>query len=120
MKHKITIVDDDQSIHEILELLLTADGYELDFHSDTSKLIPFKEPFPKVFLLDRQLGSSDGLEICRKLKADPQTQTIPVIMLSASPNLASLAQEAGADAWLEKPFTTAALQDIIRYHIKAE
>lgn len=119
MKHKITIVDDDQSIHEIIQLLLTADEYELDFHSDFSQLVPFKEPFPKVFLLDRQLGASNGLDLCRMLKADPRTATIPVIMFSASPDLASLAQEAGADAWLEKPFTTVALKDLIRYHIKS-
>ena len=120
MKHKITIVDDDKSIQEILQIILTAEGYELDFHSDASQLIPFKEPFPKVFLIDRQLGNSNGLDICRLLKADPRTALIPVIIFSASPNLETLANEAGADAWLEKPFTSPALKDLIRYHIKAE
>lgn len=120
MKHKITIVDDDKSIHEILQLVLTAEDYELDFHTDVTQLIPFKEPFPKVFLLDRQLGGSNGLDICRMLKADPRTSLIPVIMFSASPDIANHAQEAGADAWLEKPFTIPALKDLIRYHIKTE
>jgi DNA-binding response OmpR family regulator len=119
MKYKITIVDDDENIHSILKLLLEADGYELDHHTDVSRLIPFGEPFPNVVLLDGQLGDAYGSDICRRMKADPITAAIPVIMISGCSDLANIAKEAGADAWLEKPFSLDALKDKIRYHLSA-
>ncbi len=120
MKQKITIVDDDENLQAILKLMLTTEEYELDHHTDISRLIPFREPFPNVLLLDGQVGSSNGLDICRQLKADSLTAHIPVIMISGRNDLASLAQEAGADAWLEKPFSIEALKDLVRQHLKTD
>lgn len=117
MKHKITIVDDDENLHAVLRLMFTAEEYELDHYTDASRLIPLQEPFPDIFLLDGQLGDSNGMDICRQIKADPRTTHIPVIMISGCSDLATLAQEACADAWLEKPFTIEALKDLIRNHI---
>lgn len=59
---------------------------------------------PDIFLLDKQLAGSDGLEICRYLKSRDETKSIPVIMISATPGIKEMAKEAGADDFVEKPF----------------
>ena len=53
----------------------------------------------------------DGLDICRFLKSKEQTKVTPIIMLSANPNIGTLAFEAGADDYLEKPFKIKVLMD---------
>jgi DNA-binding response OmpR family regulator len=117
MKQKITIVDDDENLHSILHLML-AEEYELDHHTDINRLIPLQEPFPNLLLLDGQIGNSNGLDVCRQLKANPLTAHIPVIMISGRQDLALLAQEAGANAWLEKPFSIEALKHLVSHHLR--
>ncbi len=55
----------------------------------------------------------DGLDLCRKLKASPDTSAIPILMLSANPQIKVLASEAGADAVMEKPFEIKELLSVI-------
>jgi len=98
--------------------MLETDGYELDHHTDASRLLPIGEPFPNVILLDSQLGDAYGSDICRRIKADPDTANIPVIMISGSSGLSDIAQEACADAWLEKPFSIDALKELIRSQLR--
>lgn len=57
-----------------------------------------------LFILDKQLPDMDGIALCRLLKLDHRTKHIPVLMLSANPQIKELAQAAGADDVLEKPF----------------
>ena len=100
----------------MLKMILVRENYELDQHHNGNNLFPVKEPFPKLFLLDNNLGNVSGLDICRKLKSNPLTASIPVIIMSASPDLPLLAQQAGADGWLEKPFELSVLHSLIRHH----
>ena len=74
-------------------------------------LLKNKFTLPDVFLIDKQLSGYDGLDICRHLKNKGRTKNIPVIMISASPNIGSLSKEAGADAFIEKPFE---IKDLLR------
>jgi CheY-like chemotaxis protein len=55
----------------------------------------------------------DGLDICRFLKNQEETKDIPVIMISASPNIFELAKNAGADGVIEKPFPIKELRNMI-------
>lgn len=57
-----------------------------------------------LYILDKQLSGIDGLDLCRMLKNRDETRHVPVIILSASPNINELANAAGADAVVEKPF----------------
>ncbi|HEY5371894.1 MAG TPA: response regulator [Hanamia sp.] len=59
---------------------------------------------PDLFLLDRQLSGYDGLNLRTFLKDQPATKHIPVIIVSATPGIGILANEAGADDFMEKPF----------------
>ena len=64
-------------------------------------------------LLDRQLPGVDGQDICKFLKSQETTKNIPVIMITAKPNISSLARAAGADGFIEKPFVIEELRGMI-------
>lgn len=101
----VLIVDDDTSILEALELTFNSYGYRtksLASAKDVDSVITeFK---PDIIILDVLLSGIDGKEICKRLKADSETRKIPVIMVSAHPDIARSAHICGANDFLEKPF----------------
>jgi DNA-binding response OmpR family regulator len=102
---KILIVDDDENILDALSLVLADEGYTIDSLTDGSKITERIRKFsPDVILLDVLLSGIDGRDICRKLKSDPKTKNIPVIMISAHPSAGRSTLESGANAFLPKPF----------------
>jgi DNA-binding response OmpR family regulator len=116
MAERICIVENDESIQDIFKIILEKAGYELNVFSDGKAIMLNNYVIPDIFLLDKQLIGVDGLTICRHIKADPATKKIPVIMISANPNIGKLSEEAGADGFVEKPFTVGLLLDTIRSH----
>jgi DNA-binding response OmpR family regulator len=118
MKSKILIVDDDPGIQDIFKIIFEKAGYEVMIESDGKSIGENKYDFPDIYLLDRHLSGTDGIDICIYLKSLPQTKNIPVIMVSASPDIASLAAAAGADDFLEKPFTIPDLLAIVQKQLK--
>ena len=103
---KILAVDDDDSIRELLELQLRRNGYEA-LTAAAGKEALAKAPEADLVLLDVMLPEIDGFEICRQLKANPATQSIPIIMLTAKSEEIDkvLGLELGADDYLVKPFS---------------
>jgi len=69
-------------------------------------------------LIDKLLSGYDGLDICRYLKSNPLTSHIPVIMVSASPDIGIAATKAGADDFVEKPFDLSYLLKVIERNIE--
>jgi DNA-binding response OmpR family regulator len=110
---RIIFADDDPTIQDVVNLILE-DEYEVEIFSDGERLLANDFSAPNLFLLDRQLPGSDGLNICKHLKNQPSTRHIPVVILSATPNIIKLAREAGADNVLEKPFLISELRQCIR------
>jgi DNA-binding response OmpR family regulator len=106
MDRKIIIVEDDAAISDIVRIILTKNGYVVEEFMEGKPVLEYNKTWPDLFLLDKQLADIDGLEICKHLKQQEETKDIPVIILSATPNLDRLAKEAGADAYIEKPFTS--------------
>ena len=104
MKKRIIIADDDPGIQDIFRIIFEKAGYMATIFSNGMNILKNNYELPDIFLLDKQLADSDGLEICRYLKSRPETKFIPVIMISATPGIRQLAKEAGADDFLEKPF----------------
>src|SRR5437773_11793440 len=118
MTEKILIVEDDESIMDVLKIILRKAGYETISHSDGEELMKDKYESPSLFLLDKQLIGVDGLDICRHLKENSDTKNIPVIMISANPQIGPLSIEAGADGYIEKPFTMELLLTTIKAHLQ--
>jgi CheY-like chemotaxis protein len=113
---RILVVDDDRLIRQMVrDLLEIADfvvGEAVDGADALAQAAAFR---PDVILLDLMMPDMDGYAVCRSLKADPITQPIPVIVLTASANLDlnRQAYAAGAAACLTKPFRREALLTVL-------
>lgn len=103
---QILVVDDEASIRELLTFNLKKNGYEVTAAADGRKALA-KAAGMDLVLLDIMLPEVDGLEVCRRLKADPQTSGIPIIMLTAKTEEIDrvLGLELGADDYVVKPFS---------------
>ena len=104
MKKRIIIVDDDEGILDIFQIIFQRAGYEVEILAEASKIMNNNFEVPDLFILDKQLSGQDGFVICKFLKNQVATQKIPVIMVSAMPGLKDFHAQAGADAYIEKPF----------------
>jgi CheY-like chemotaxis protein len=116
MKH-IIMVDDDPAIRDAFGLIMERAGYTVTAFTNGSPLLGDDLVLPDLIVLDKQLSGADGLEICRVLKQRAATRHVPIIMLSASPHIQRLAKEAGAEDFLEKPFTLKDLLEMVKRYI---
>lgn len=116
MKKKIVIVEDDASIVDSLRIILERAGYEVEYFYDGKNLLESDGLKTDLYLIDKQLSGIDGLDICKYLKSDPRTKHIPVIVLSASPGIENIVKAAGADAFIEKPFSSRNLVEVVRHY----
>ena len=113
MKKTVVVVEDDESIRDILQIILERAGYATINCRDGYGLLNGTVEVPDLYLIDRQLSGADGLEICTYLKQQDTTSDIPVIVLSATPGIEHIAKNAGAEAFIEKPFSKKHLLQII-------
>jgi CheY-like chemotaxis protein len=110
---RILVVEDQDSIRRMIEALVQARGYQVTAVSSGAKAIDVALTAPPdIVLLDLNLpGQYDGFDVCTKLRADPQTRTVPVVIISAMDDDESRARAsaAGATAYYTKPFSPIAL-----------
>lgn len=115
MKKNILIIEDDSSFAQGLQIILQDEGYNVSILEDDRSLgRNLNRDIPDLVLVDYRLPGKDGIFITRKLKTKKTTKKIPVIMMSASQNMNELARQAGAYAFLSKPFEIVELLDIIK------
>lgn len=103
----VLLVDDEEHILELLKFNLINAGFNVATAANGEKALRFcQEELPDLVLLDVMLPGLDGFEICKKLKAQPRTAAIPIIMITAkSDELDKLIGfELGADDYITKPF----------------
>ena len=109
MKHeKVVVIEDEPDIREVIEHNLSREGYRVYSSSDGEKGLQLvKKKVPDLVLLDLMLPGLDGLDVCRELKADPVTRSIPVIMVTAKGEESDivLGLGIGADDYVTKPFS---------------
>ena len=117
MPKKILIADDEEDIKTIVQLLLETQGYQIVTAFDgLDALDKVKTEKPDLILLDIMMPILDGFEVCKRLKDDPETASIPVIMLSASAHAESRQKglDAGAVNYIVKPFEPEYLEEVVR------
>lgn len=105
---RVLIVDDEAPIREMLTLALEMAGYDcLEADNAQSALSQVVDTRPDLILLDWMMPGTSGIELARRLKKDPLTSDIPVIMLTAKGDEDNKVQglEAGADDYITKPFS---------------
>lgn len=104
-KKRIHILEDDQEIRNVIEILLSDEGFELQLSSSFADLKRnIQDAMPDLFLLDVMLPDGNGAEICEDLKTDIFTKHIPIIVMSAQNNSEQKAIDAFADDYISKPF----------------
>jgi class 3 adenylate cyclase/CheY-like chemotaxis protein len=113
---RIVVVDDTPQNVRLLEAVLTGRGYEvMAASSGEEALATIAAGRPDMVLLDIVMPEMDGYEVCRRLRADPSTAVLPVVMITASGEQEKVkAIEAGADDFIPKPFDQAELIARIR------
>lgn len=114
---RLIVVDDDEGIQDIFSLIFSRAGYKVEVYSAGTPLMEDHLEKPDIFILDKQLSGIDGLDICRFLKHKKETQDVPIIMISANPNIKYLSKEAGADDFLEKPFKMKELLEMVEKYV---
>jgi CheY-like chemotaxis protein len=117
MTQKILVVDDDESILEVVQIVLEGEGYQVQTCLNSECFQHFDSDQPDLILLDILLSGEDGRQICKQLKSDEKTAHIPIIMLSAHSDASKVADTSGADDFLEKPFDVDMLIEIVEKHL---
>ncbi len=116
-KSKVLIVEDDRSLAEILEYNLRKSGYEVSrAHDGGDGLDQARLRLPDIILLDVMLPVHDGLDVCRKLRANPETAKALIIMLTAKAEEADqlVGYSVGADDYVVKPFSVKVLLERLK------
>lgn len=115
-KNKILVVEDEESLLKLESILFTSKGYAVTGARDgKSALEAIALERPDLVVLDIMLPDLDGFEICRAIKENPETRTLPVIMLTAKKSSQDLERGrlAGADAYITKPFKSVKVLEVI-------
>lgn len=116
-REKILVVEDERDIQELLQYNLAKEGYAVvPVTSGEDALRAVRTESPDLVLLDLMLPGVDGLEVCRRLKREPDTLGLPIIMLTAKGEEADIVTglELGADDYIPKPFSPRVLIARIR------
>jgi len=105
-RQRILVVDDDASLSEMLQLVLSTEGYDVrPVHSGSRAMAAFRAFEPDLVLLDLMLPGRDGVDVCRDMRA---ASDVPIIMLTARSDTTDVVDglAAGADDYVAKPFKT--------------
>jgi CheY-like chemotaxis protein len=117
-KKKILVADDDPAIVDAIQMMLELEGYEVDTTVNGATIYKMEKEYPDLLLLDIWMSGQDGREVCKYLKKNPATKHIPIILVSASRDVAQSAKDAGADDFIEKPFQMDDLLKTVAKHVK--
>ena len=113
---RVMIVEDEQSLLSLETIILSSRGFDVSACADGSTALEkLGRERHDLVILDIMLPDIDGFEVCRRIRSNPATAAIPVIMLTARKNSADHERglAAGANAYMTKPFKTAQLVETI-------
>ena len=119
MAHRILVIEDDQSIAEIVGILLRGEGFEVSYCADGLQAVTaFQAVSPDLVLLDLMLPGRDGIDICRAIR---ETSGVPIVMLTARSDSADIVTglESGADDYIVKPIKNEELLARIRARLRS-
>ena len=104
MNGRVLVVDDDTALAEMIGIVLQGEGLQPEFCADGSgALDAFRAAAPDLVLLDLMLPGLDGIEVCRRIRAESD---VPIVMLTAKSDTLDVVKglESGADDYIPKPF----------------
>ena len=111
---KIVIFDDDEDILSICSYILEEQGWEVHTFSDCNNIVDKVSAIrPDVILMDNWIPDDGGIIATQKLKQNEDLKNIPIIYFSANSDIELLANHAGAETYLAKPFDLEELERVI-------
>jgi len=116
-KSRVLVVDDDPRLLQIVAMYLAIEGYEvITAHNGEDGLAEISTKRPDLVILDVMMPGMDGMEACRRIRGNPDTADIPVLMFSALSGDDDIerARTAGATNMISKPFNLVGLGTVVR------
>lgn len=111
---KVLLVDDEELVRKVVRVVLEAEGHDVAEAGDgASALAGVRSEKPDVVVLDLMMPGEDGVEVCRKIKAEMPDVRVLVLTSLPEPEAREEATEAGADDFMVKPFSSLELLDRI-------
>src|ERR1700761_9566419 len=104
VKRKVLIIENDRDIRDIVEFILSDEGFETLSISEPQSMDPILRFAPDVILIDEFINSKPGHRLCLKIKNTQPLNQIPVIVLSTANNIELIATECQANDYIRKPF----------------
>jgi len=104
----VLVIDDEENIIELIKLGLKYEGFQVESAPDGPQgLAAAQRQNPDLIILDLMLPGMDGLEVCRRLRTNPTTRDIPILMVTAKDEVRDRVAglDTGADDYLPKPFS---------------
>ena len=117
----VLVVEDESAQREVLQYNLEAEGFRVVIAvNGDDALLMVSEEKPDLIVLDWMLPNVSGIEVCRRVKANPETRSIPIIMLSARSEEADRVRglETGADDYVVKPYSVVELMARLRTQLR--
>lgn len=115
---KVFVFDDNADILELCTIILEDAGFEIKTSSTSNEIVDQVMAYmPDIIFMDNWLPDVGGIDATRALKGHPTLKDIPVIYFTANNDVKSLAEQAGADGYLSKPFDIQELENIINKHL---
>ena len=114
MDKHVVVLEDNKETLEMVESILSEEGYFVTAINHYKPIDFFIEFEPNLILLDIRLINGYGHLLCKDLKANFQTSHIPVILASGAGNLELIAKESGADGFISKPYSIEDLVSVVK------
>ncbi len=118
MQKRILVIDDDPDTVDVITFVLSEYDYEIISSKSWIIVKDISAIMPDLIVLDHWLDGTLGSKLCNDLKANQQTANIPVVLISATMGIDSVALECGADAYISKPFDINYLVEVVASTIK--
>lgn len=120
VKKTVLIADDDIDLLQLVKMHLQRAGFDVQLSLNGNGITKMAtDKHPDVILLDISMDGISGDDICRKLKSDRATSTIPIIMFSANDNIEQIVNSCGANDFVRKPFNLQTIKDKIMHVVQA-
>jgi CheY-like chemotaxis protein len=116
-QRRILLVDDDPRLVNIVKMFLVIEGYDVATAQNGEEgLQEIEHQLPDLVILDVMMPGMDGLETCKRIRGDPRTQNLPVVMFTALSGEDDIerARVAGANHLVTKPFNLVGLGSVVR------
>lgn len=117
MGKRVLLIEDEPNIIQAIGFILSRDGWTVNTHADGATAVAeVQRRAPDVVILDVMLPNKSGFDVLQDLRAAPETQSLPVLMLTARSQKRdrALAERYGASRFMTKPFSNAEVLETVR------